>query len=247
MAQPVSDEALQLRKRARRRLVGAIALVALVVLVVPWFIDTTPPPPLKDVEIVIPPVPPVDRQFPAAAGSAASDAPDAAMPPEEPAGMAPSTSPGPEDAVAPKSSSADAPVVQPEPATLAPSGSTDTAMSKPRDKPADKRAERPVEKPREAPKPAPPTKPATAPGLPTKGFVVQLGAYADRDNAAQLLARVRALGLPGYVEPVKTPDGTKIRVRSGPFPTLAAAEAARARLGARQLGSGDLKVVQAGQ
>ena len=64
MAQPVSDEALQLRKRARRRLVGAIALVALVVLVVPWFIDTAPPPPLKDVEIVIPPVPPADKQFP---------------------------------------------------------------------------------------------------------------------------------------------------------------------------------------
>jgi cell division protein FtsN len=46
---------------------------------------------------------------------------------------------------------------------------------------------------------------------------------------------------------VKTPDGTKTRVRCGPFPTPEAAQAARTKLVARNLAAGELKVVQAGQ
>lgn len=252
MAQPVSDEALQLRKRARRRLVGAIALVAIVVLVVPWFIDTTPPPPLKDVEIVIPPVPPADKQFPPVPETAA---PDAAPPASSDTGAQAPADPVPapaEAAISPPGSgsagaseapAADVPVARPEPT---PPAST-KAAEKPADKRVEKRADKPAEKPHDKPKATPPAKPATNAVLPSKGHVIQLGAYSDRENATQLLSKLRAAGLPGYVEPVKTPDGTKTRVRCGPFATPEAAQAARAKLVSRQIGSGDLKVVQAGQ
>ena len=82
---------------------------------------------------------------------------------------------------------------------------------------------------------------------PGKGHVIQLGAYSSKENASQLLADLRAAGFPGYIEPVKTPDGTKTRVRCGPFPTPEAAQAARTKLIGKKLAAGELKVVQAGQ
>lgn len=53
----VSDAELQLRKRARRRLVGAIALVVLVVAAVPMLLDEQPRPPETPIDVDIPPVP----------------------------------------------------------------------------------------------------------------------------------------------------------------------------------------------
>ncbi|MEO8626628.1 MAG: SPOR domain-containing protein [Betaproteobacteria bacterium] len=54
---PISDEELQLKKRARRRLVGAVVLVLLVVVLVPMFLDRTPRPQKQDIDIKIPAVP----------------------------------------------------------------------------------------------------------------------------------------------------------------------------------------------
>ena len=45
------------KKRARRRLVGAITLALLVVVFVPMFLDNEPKPLSEDIEIVIPPLP----------------------------------------------------------------------------------------------------------------------------------------------------------------------------------------------
>jgi len=53
----VSEEELQLRKRARRRLVGAIALVLLVVVLVPMFLEHEPRSQKQDMDIRIPPIP----------------------------------------------------------------------------------------------------------------------------------------------------------------------------------------------
>lgn len=57
MAKAISDEELQLKKRARRRLVGAIALVLLVVVFLPMFLDSEPKPLNQDIAITIPPMP----------------------------------------------------------------------------------------------------------------------------------------------------------------------------------------------
>jgi len=57
MAIAVRDEELQLKKRARRRLVGAIALVLLIVVFLPMLLDSEPKPLNQDVAINIPPIP----------------------------------------------------------------------------------------------------------------------------------------------------------------------------------------------
>lgn len=54
MARSVSDEELQLRKRARRRLVGAIVVVTAVVVALPMVLDTDPRPVNQDISIRIP-------------------------------------------------------------------------------------------------------------------------------------------------------------------------------------------------
>ncbi len=54
MAKPVSEEELQLKKRARRRLIGAIALVAAVAAILPMVLDTDPKPTSQEINIQIP-------------------------------------------------------------------------------------------------------------------------------------------------------------------------------------------------
>jgi DedD protein len=54
MARSISDEELQLRKRARRRLIGAIVLVTAIAVVLPMVLDTEPKPVDQDISIKIP-------------------------------------------------------------------------------------------------------------------------------------------------------------------------------------------------
>lgn len=54
MAKSISDEELQLKKRARRRLVGAVALVTLVVIFLPMVLESEPKPVGEDIAIRIP-------------------------------------------------------------------------------------------------------------------------------------------------------------------------------------------------
>lgn len=74
MAKPVSDEEIKLRKRARRRLIGAIFLVLVVVVVLPMVLDREPKPVSQDIDIRIP-----SRE------SAGEFAPKAPIPPGPPA------------------------------------------------------------------------------------------------------------------------------------------------------------------
>ena len=54
MARNVSDEELQLKKRARRRLVGAVVLVTAVAVVLPMILDSEPKQVSQDINIRIP-------------------------------------------------------------------------------------------------------------------------------------------------------------------------------------------------
>lgn len=54
MARAISDEELTLKKRARRRLIGAIILVLAVVVVLPMVLDSEPKPDNQDISIRIP-------------------------------------------------------------------------------------------------------------------------------------------------------------------------------------------------
>ena len=54
MALAISDEELELRRRARRRLIGAIVLVTAIVVVLPMVLDTEPGPVSQDISVRIP-------------------------------------------------------------------------------------------------------------------------------------------------------------------------------------------------
>ena len=54
MARTISDEEVQLRRRARRRLIGAIVLVTAMVVVLPMVLDTEPKPSGEEVSVRIP-------------------------------------------------------------------------------------------------------------------------------------------------------------------------------------------------
>jgi DedD protein len=54
MARAISDEELQLKLRARRRLIGAIVLVTVMVVVLPMVLDTEPGPVSQDITVRIP-------------------------------------------------------------------------------------------------------------------------------------------------------------------------------------------------
>lgn len=49
-----TDEATQLKKRARRRLIGAVALALFAAIILPMVMDHQPAPPLKDIQVRIP-------------------------------------------------------------------------------------------------------------------------------------------------------------------------------------------------
>ncbi len=239
MAQPVTDDELQLRKRARRRLVGAIVLVLLVVVFLPMALDNKPRPLSKNVDIQVPALDSAENKFPAAA-----------PPPASPSAV-------PQEATT-EAKSADNVSASPPPATASP-----TPVPEPEPEPApapaptvppaepEKKAE--PAKQVELSKPAPSVKeprrepPKAATALESEGYVIQLGAFSDAANAKQLHQRLRAARMPAYLEPIKTPQGQKTRVRVGPFASEDAAEKARQRLLKLALSKGDLKIVKQGE
>jgi DedD protein len=204
MAKALSSEELQFRKRARRRLIGAIALVLIAVVVLPMVLEREPRPVSQSIEIRIPsqetapplvaPAPPKEAgtvSRPPAALSSAIAPPGAAAPAtpkEKPDGVQAGVAPAP-----------------PEPAREARSAAPESRDG---------------------------TK-ATAENRAweTSGaYVVQVGAFSSAENAKQLKDRLSANGIQAYTEAVATAKGKQVRVRAGPFPTREAAEQTLAKL-----------------
>jgi DedD protein len=236
------QETIDLRRRARRRLIGAIALVLALVIVPPWIMDLEPKPaatklsveiPTQDGGRIKPPVkPPAPEAVPKSAepakAPAPAKAPDAAKPAEAaPAKPAESTSAKPPAATATKPPPA-------APATL--DARTVAALGAPTTEPApaaprtgeDKAAPAPTSARTEATKK--PAEVAAAPAGATESFVVPLGSYGSMDNVRQLQARLAKEGIQSYTEPVKTAAGERTRVRAGPYASREAAEQARERV-----------------
>ncbi len=202
------DPMLPEKKRARRRLIGATALVLAAVIGLPMIFDTEPKPLSDDVAVQIPsrdksgpnnstpmPLPPSPEQAHADAGKA--EAPTA-----EPAKVEPA---------------------KPEAAKLV------------ADKPADKAAEKPVEK--AADKPAAKAEKA-ADGKTDKAadkdkgrYVLQVAAVANKAKAEELQNRLKKAGIKAYSQKVSTKDGERYRIRVGPFGSRDEADKMRTRLG----------------
>ena len=220
MAKTISAEELQLRKRARRRLIGAIALVTIVAVFLPMFLDHEPKQVKQDISIQIPS--PDSGAFkskivpmaPGTPGSKPSSKP-ASEPPSKPA------PPKPEVAQA-------APAAAKSAETVPPAHDTEAAPPKPS---APAKAASAAKTP-----PAPAT--AAAPAG-KSGFVVQVAALSDADKAKQMQQKIVAAGIKSYTEVVPTAKGEVTRVRAGPFASREEAEKMQSKL--KELGlSGNL-------
>jgi len=206
MATPnYSEEEILFRRRARRRLVGAVVLVVAVVAIVPMILpESKPQQDTQQIEIRIPaqdgsgytskitPVPESPQT--------AANVPAAPTAEQGPPSVTAAPSPAPEPVKAVEAKPATLPVIQ---------------ASKPETKPAD------------AAKPTPIAKPAAAA---KQAYYVQYGAFSESKNAKQRQAELKAKGINTFTEVVKTAAGDKIRVRSGPYGSRDDAEKIRTKV-----------------
>lgn len=216
--QDTSPNELQLKKRARRRLVGAVALALFAVIVLPMVMDREPRPLSQDIQVRIP-----SEDGPGFAANLLQAKPAAT----------PMPAPEPKPAAAERQAEVEA--------KSEPSAATSTAAPAPA-KPAVQTPAVPVAKPAEksatpekstetAAKPASKKAVDAKPAVDVSGqWVIQLGAYKEAGNVKVLLAKLKGIGVPAYTEKLESPQGMRTRVRAGPFATREAADKARARL-----------------
>ena len=229
MATPISEEELQLKKRARRRLIGAIALVTVVAVFLPMILDHEQKSVNQDISIQIPSQNAGVFTSKIVQSVAANKA-------ESPATeLAPAAAPVETQKVAPTAQPVRAAAKSPEPAIV----KTPEPEAKPKVK-------APVVVDAEALPTPPPAveakteakskpKPAKTAATDITGYVVQIAALADPGKAKLLSEQIVAAGVKGYTEVVPTSNGDVTRVRAGPFSSRESAEKARDRLKAAGL------------
>jgi DedD protein len=212
------DGQLELKKRARRRLVGAAALALLAAIVLPMVMDHEPRQPAQDVQVRIP--------SQDGSGIASRILPSKAAPTPLPPSL-PDSAPETRPEQAPDAR----PLIEPKPAAEIPRD------DKPAPKPVEKAVDKPVEKPaaRPAEKPASKADEARARAALAgqevgDSWLVLIGAYKDEANVKQLTAKLKQVGVPAFTEHFDSPQGPRTRVRAGPFKSRQAAEQALAKM-----------------
>lgn len=153
-----ADAQLLLKKRARRRLVGAVAFVLFAAVVLPMVMDASPPLPTQEVQIRIPgQEQAIFAPQSVQTAKANADKAEAASEPASPSAAATPATPAPAAVASPASSPSMAPTVVA--ATAAVAGAAVVA-AKPADKASEKTAEKPVAKPADKVADKAPEKPA---------------------------------------------------------------------------------------
>ena len=190
-----NEQALILKKRARRRLVGAIALVLLMIIILPRILqDRTEQTTQDAIKITMPEQP----------GNASNEeyVPDPTSVANSEVASLAETVPEPEaeklESEIADSANAQAAIVKPEP--------------KPQSK-SDPKQEAKAAEVKPVPKPA--TQITTAESA--TGFTVQVGVFSDAANVKQLQEKLKQAGFNSYTEKISTPNGQKIRLRAGKF------------------------------
>lgn len=247
-ARGTSDAQLkELRNKARRRLIGALALVLAAVIIVPPLFDSPPPPEPRE-PIVVPSTasgllampgtdPAVLDPARTTADTAAPDlnadvAESTTEPAQTTAAAAPPAAPPAEPA-----SSADASASQAEkPGTTPPPPPPPApAAAKPAPKPdpiRERTDDGSVALALLAGKtPTTDSKSTPAPAEARGSFILQVAAYTTEQDARQRRDSLVEAGVTNaYVERGQSGDKTVYRLRVGPFPTHEAAQAAQTRL-----------------
>jgi DedD protein len=252
MAERIADNADlavdELKRRARRRLVGAVVLALAAAVILPLLLEKEPKPLGDDVSVQIPPVDEgrFINRLTGRESKNASKSDGKALPKAPPSKIDAAPAPIP----APTTALPAAPIAE----SVSASAAAESAVSVPGKSVADaeQRVLSPSTKP--APKtetklaleqktdakavPSPPTAlavepaapPATAPAK-AEGFAVQIAAFTDDKGANALAGKLKKAGYAStYTEPVETSRGTLWRVRVGGFATRPEAESARTKL-----------------
>ena len=202
----------QARTQARRRLIGALVLLAAGVLGFPVLFETQPRPLPVDTPMLAP------EPATGSVASASSARPPLPVPPDAGNETGAATEPARAAAV----EAAPAPVVAAAaPVTAAPTPVTEPATKPPAPAPAPK-----PEPAKVAPKPVAEASPAPEEA---GRFVVQVGAYNEVERMRAARSKLKSLGYDTYTQDVDTPSGKRTRVRVGPFPTRQEAEKVAAR------------------
>ena len=238
----------ELKRRARRRLVGAVVLALAAAVFVPMLLESEPKPLGEDVAVKIPPVD--DGKFVnrlSDKGKIETTKAASVPPPStDPVGKS-EDSPAPDVAAAADTKSATPPAtprkslgeaeqkVLGAPASAAANANSNSAPAPKPTVAASAPAPAPKSAPTAAAKTVAPAPPVTAskseakPDVPS-AFSVQLAAFADDKGANALSNKLKKAGYPAYTEPLVTSKGTLWRVRVGPFPTRDAATSSRDKL-----------------
>ncbi len=225
----LSAAEIELKRRGRRRLIGAVTIGVVAIVVLPMIFDSEPKRQniaKQEISIQIPPKEGL-ASLPAPTMPPANTAP-ASVPPAAPA-LPPSSTPAvPETPI----KTLTLPVEIKAASKTEPKA---VAKVEPRIEPkAEPKTEPKVEKtPKVEPKVETPVAAKT-------GFVIQVGAFRDADNAKSIVAQLKDAKLPVYTDTIAVKTGMVTRVRVGPYTSKEKADGALAEV---KLAGGDGKVV----
>jgi DedD protein len=241
------DPVLPEKKRARRRLVGAAAMVLAAIIGLPMLLESEPQPLSDDVQVYIPSIdkPATDTTVAAAEPPVISAAPDDVSA-QAPASTTSSSAMAPA-APSEKPSEATAPKAEIAKAESSKIESTKVDSSK---------AASPVSESPKTSQSAPSTEsqriaqvkallegksgsvtPAKAPAQVEQGkFVLQVAALGSMEKAKELQGRLSKSGIKSYTEKVKAGNSEQVRVRVGPFASREEADKMRSKLSGMGLG-----------
>ncbi|WP_066455632.1 SPOR domain-containing protein [Castellaniella caeni] len=249
----------ELRGKARRRLIGALALVLAAFIVVPWLFEK---PVSEDTRapIVVPAaptgLPPVTDAAPSAQADGAVQSPEPATSPQGGSGGTLADGQAASGSLTPPTPDGAGGTVQPPAAATAPAVTPPPVASVQPPKPAARpeTAARPAAEPSKPAKPAarapaertddgsvalallagkapPASSPAPAAGTAQGRYFLQVAAYTTEQDAQRRRDNLRQSGVTdAYVERGQSAGRTVYRLRVGPFSSHEAAQAAQTRL-----------------
>ncbi len=227
--QSQSEQELQFKKRARRRLVGAIGLVLLMISILPLLLeDKTEQVTSKDILISIPSQ---DAQLNKQNIEEKHNQENSASLPNTQPQDAAASNPSPND----KPLEEKKPLVSPTVESPAPVAQSDKVAAKPIEAPAVTENQK-NQKQKEDTKPqaidtSNKADEPTASVAPIAGnYFVQIGVFSDPDNVKQLQSKLTDRGLKSSTELIDTPKGKKTRLRVGAFTARKEAENALLRI-----------------
>ena len=226
----------ELRRRARRRLIGAVVLALAAAVIVPMLLESDPKPLGEDVSVKIPQQDNdkfVNRLSDKGAKTSTAAPAGTSEPVKAPA--KPDAAPAQDTAPEPKATVSNLPPPKKSIATAEQKmlgGSSKPAGSVPAAAPGAGPAATtmPAAPPASTGSAATPAQVDTEKPAPMEGFSVQLAAFADDKGANALANKLKKADYPAYTEPLTTSKGTLWRVRVGPYPSRESAIDVRDKL-----------------